>query len=83
MDDWTEKSFQRVVTEEIQEVICKSKQPLFQKNLKNCFATKGVKKMKNFQTSLFNKYRFWGMTEDYKFHEGPNSLQRKPQLMGP
>ena len=41
MDDWIEKSFQRVVTGEIQDVTWKSKKSFFQNSLKNYFATKG------------------------------------------
>ena len=76
MDDWIEKSFQRVVTGEIQEVTWKSKRSLFQNSLKNYFATKGVKKITDLQPDTFDEYRFWRMTEGWKFYGGPNPGQR-------
>ena len=82
MDDWIEKSFQRVVTGEIQEVTWKSKRSLFQNSLKNYFATKGVKKITDLQPDTFDEYRFWRMTEGWKFYGGPNPGQRKPPTDG-
>lgn len=82
MDDWIEKSFQRVVTGEIQEVTWKSKRSLFQNGLKNYFATKGVKKVTDLQPDTFDEYRYWRMTEGWKFYGGSNKSQRKPPTDG-
>nr|WP_137006754.1 hypothetical protein [Synechococcus sp. UW106] len=76
------KSFQRVVTGEIKEVTWRSKRSLFQNGLKNYFATKGVKKITDLQPDTFDEYRFWRMTEGWKFYGGPNAGQRKPPTDG-
>ena len=45
MDDWIEKSWQRVVTGEIEEVTWKSKRSFFTNALKNFFKAKGYKRI--------------------------------------
>ena len=82
MDDWIQQSYQRVVTGEIQEVTWKSKRSLFQNGLKNYFASKGVKKVTDLLPDTYDDYRFWRMTEGWKFYETKNRAQRKPPTDG-
>lgn len=82
MDDWIEKSYQRVVTGEIMENTWNSKRSLFQNGLKNYFKTKGVKRITDLQPDTFDEYRFWRMTEGWKFYSGKNLSQRKPPTDG-
>ena len=57
MDDWIEKSWQRVVTREIEEVTWKSKRSFFTNALKNFFKAKGYKRIMDLQQDSFEDYR--------------------------
>ena len=58
MDDWIEKSWQRVVTGEIEEVTWKSKRSFFTNALKNFFKAKGYKRITDLQQDSFEGYRY-------------------------
>ena len=82
MDDWIEKSYQRVITGEIQEGTWRSKRSFFTNSLVNYFKSRGVKRITDLQADTFDDYRFWRTTEGWKFYKGSNPNQRKPPTDG-
>ena len=62
MDDWIEKSWQRVVTGEIEEVTWKFKRSFFINALKNFFKAKRYKRIKDLQQDCSEDYRYWRLT---------------------
>ena len=63
MDDWLDKSSQRVVTGEIEQNTWRSKRSFFTNSLKNFFYAKGIKRVTDLQEDTFDDFRFWRMTE--------------------
>ena len=82
MDDWIEKSWQRVVTGEIEEVTWKSKRSFFTNALKNFFKAKGYKRITDLQQDSFEDYRYWRLTEGWKFFDIKDKSKRKPPTDG-
>ena len=82
MDDWIEKSYQRVITGEIQEGTWRSKRSFFTNSLVNYFKSRGVKRVTDLQADTFDDFRFWRTTEGWKFYKGSNPNQRKPPTDG-
>lgn len=78
MDDWIEKSYQRVITGEIQESTWRSKRSFFTNSLVNYFKSRGVKRVADLQEDTFDDFRFWRVTEGWKFYKDTNPNQRKP-----
>ena len=79
MDDWIQSSWQRVVTGEIQEGTWKAKNSFFKNQLPNFFKAKGLKRVTDLQMDTFDDFRFWRMTEGWKYTEKRN---RKPPTDG-
>ena len=63
MDDWLDKSFQRVVTGEIEQNTWRSKRSFFTNSLKKFFYPKGIKRVTDLQVDTFDDFRFWRMKE--------------------
>ena len=80
MDDWIQSSWQRVVTGEIQEGTWKAKNSFFKNQLSNFFKAKGLKRVTDLQMDTFDDFRFWRMTEGWKYTE--TTRNRKPPTDG-
>ena len=78
MDDWLDKSFQRVVTGEIEQNTWRSKRSFFTNSLKNFFYAKGIKRVTDLQADTFDDFRFWRMTEGWKFYDIKDKAKRQP-----
>ena len=79
MDDWIQVSWQRVVTGEIQEGTWKSKHLFFKNQLRLFFQAKGLKRVTDLQMDTFEDYRYWRMTEGWKYSTNKN---RRPPTDG-
>jgi hypothetical protein len=80
MDDWIDASWQRVVTGEIQEGTWKSKNLFFKNQLRLFFQAKGLKRITDLQVDTFDDYRYWRMTEGWKYSKKTNG--RRPPTDG-
>ena len=74
MDDWIEKSWQRVVTGEIEEVTWKSKRSFFTNALKNFFKDKGCKRITGLQQDTFEDYSYRILTEGWKLFDSEDKI---------
>ncbi len=75
MDDRIQKSYQLVITGEIQQGNWLSKRSFITNAFPNYFKSCGVKRVTVLQADTFDDFRYWATTEGWKFHKVSNPNQ--------
>ena len=82
MDNWIEKSYQRVITGEILEGTWRSKRSFFTNSLVNYFKSCWVKRVTDLQVDIFDDFCLCRTTVGWKFYKVCHPNQRKPPTNG-